>query len=169
MRPIPSLVRYRTSGVCEIVGIEEKKFGTATQQYYVLKPLRSPASTVFVPIGNEQLEGAMQPLLTREQIFALMRDIPACAALAEENPRVRKERFAAIINGGEHRELLALICGVRQQREQLQQEGKKLRVADDAAMKRAEALLNDEFSVVLDIPPNQVEAYIRQQQNAEKR
>ena len=29
MKEIPSLVRYRSSGVCEITGVEQKKFGSS--------------------------------------------------------------------------------------------------------------------------------------------
>ena len=162
MKEIPSLVRYRSSGVCEITGVEQKKFGSETQDYYVLRPLRSPASTVFVPLGNEKLESAMQPLLTREEIFLLVRDIPVCEALNEENPRMRKDKLTALINEGDRQALIGLVCGVRAQRERLKDDGKKLRVSDEAAMKRAEALLCEEFSVVLNIPPEQVEAYINE-------
>lgn len=162
MLAIHSLVCYRQSGVCEIVGTETKTLAGQTQEYYVLKPLRSQGATVFVPVGNAQLEAAMRPLISREEIFRLVENIPGCHAVEEENPRTRKELFAAILNSGDHTELLALVQSIRQQREALQQEGKKLRIADDTAMKRAEALLNDEFSAVLGIPPAEVEAYIRE-------
>ncbi|MBQ3133937.1 MAG: hypothetical protein IJC17_06680 [Clostridia bacterium] len=161
MRAIHSLICYKANGVCEIAGTEQKCFGGQTQEYYVLKPLHSPASTVFVPIGNEALESAMRPLLTREEIFKLIENIVPSQAVEEENPRARKELFNSIINSGDHHEILGLVLSIRQQRDRLLQEGKKLRVADDAAMKRAETLLNDEFSAVLGVPPTEVEAYIR--------
>ncbi len=166
MLAIHSLVCYRQSGVCEIVGTETKTLAGQTQEYYVLKPLRSQGATVFVPVGNPQLEAAMRPLITREEIFRLVEHIPDCHAVEEANPRTRKELYAAILNNGDHVELLALVQSIRRQREALKQEGKKLRVADDAALKRAESLLNDEFSVVLSIPPAEVEAYIRKAAHA---
>lgn len=162
MIAIHSLVCYRQSGVCEIVGTETKTLAGQTQEYYVLKPLRSQGATVFVPVGNARLESAMRPLITREDIFRLVESIPDCHAIEEDNPRTRKELFSAILNSGNHTELLALVHSIRQLREALQQEGKKLRMADDTAMKRAETLLNDEFSAVLGVPPAEVEAYIRE-------
>lgn len=162
MKAIHSLVCYRASGVCEITGTETKTLGGRAQEYYVLKPLRPQGATVFVPVGNKQLEAAMRPLITREEIFRLVDNIPACHAVEEDNPRTRKELFSAILNNGDHTELLALIHSIRRLRELLQQEGKKLRAADDTAMKRAEVLLNDEFSAVLGVPPSEVEAYIRE-------
>ena len=161
MRAIHSLICYKANGVCEIAGTEQKTFGGQVQEYYVLKPLRSPASTLFVPIGNEALESAMRPLLTREEIFALIENIPPCQAIEEENPRVRKELFGSILSSGDPREMVGLVHSIRLQRAVLEREGKKLRVADDAAMKRAETLLNDEFSAVLGVPPAEVEAYIQ--------
>ena len=162
MLAIHSLVCYRQNGVCEIVGTETKTLAGQTQEYYVLKPLRSQGATGVVPIGNPQLEAAMRPLVTREEIFCLVSNNPDCHAVEEQNPRTRKELFTAILNSGDHAELLALVQSIRRQRDTLQLEGKKLRGADDTAMKRAEALLNDEFSAVLGIPPAKVEAYIRE-------
>ena len=41
------------SSVCSISGIKEMRFGTDIKQYYILKPIFEPQSTVYHPVDGD--------------------------------------------------------------------------------------------------------------------
>ena len=55
MYSIGEIVLYGSNGVCEITEITTKKIGKDSIEYYVLKPVCSDSSTLFVPTQNEML------------------------------------------------------------------------------------------------------------------
>ena len=55
MYSIGEVVLYGSNGVCEITEITTKKIGKDSIEYYVLKPVCSDSSTLFVPTQNEML------------------------------------------------------------------------------------------------------------------
>ena len=77
-----------------------------------------------------------------------------------EDNNARKAHFDAVIKEGDHQNLVLLIKTLCQERDKRQQEGKKLHIADDKAIKDAEKLLYEELALVLDIDIQDVEDYI---------
>lgn len=64
MYSIGEIVLYGSNGVCEITEITTKKIGKDSIEYYVLKPVCSDSSTLFVPTQNEMLVSRMRVVLS---------------------------------------------------------------------------------------------------------
>ena len=63
-------VSYGTSGVCQIVSVEQRSFdGEHEESYYKLRPVGNGNSTYYVPV--ERAADRLRPLLTKEQIYGL--------------------------------------------------------------------------------------------------
>ena len=62
MYKIGTVVVYGSEGVCEITEITSMKFANSENEslYYVLSPVSSRGSKVFVPCDNEALVSKMQ-------------------------------------------------------------------------------------------------------------
>lgn len=160
---IGDLVVYGTNGLCTIEGVEMMSFadGMPENPYYVLRPDSNNSSTVYVPQNNDKLLGKMRKLLTRDEIETIV-----LACRDEDMPwnndrRFRNEQFRKIMATGVHKELLLMVKCIHTRKKELDLEGKKLPTTDSNMLKQAEKLVNEEFSYVLKITPEEVGEHIR--------
>lgn len=146
-------VTYRAEGVCDVVDIRKECFGARGEgeDYYILVPRNDVSSSIYVPLHNEALTALIRPLLSREGIAALVREI--CNERMEWLPesRARHTMFREILSRGERRELALLVVTVSERVEQTLAEGKKPGSTETGALSRACHLLRDEFSVAVSL------------------
>jgi len=156
MFKINDTVTYSTTGVCKIIDIRKQKIGKKEMSYYILQPSFQKTATVYVPVDNEKLVAKMQPVLTSEEIYALIREMPEIDHEWIDDDNFRAETFRKIINSGTKSDLIRLIKTIYFRQKALFAMGKKLRRSDELFMNEAENLLYNEFALVLDITPDQV-------------
>lgn len=162
MHCVGEKIVYGSNGIMEIVDIREESMGDTPRKYYVLKDLRSNfSSQTFVPVDNEKLVGTMRPLLTRDEIMDIISRIKIIPE-AEWQPdnRVRTEKFRSVIESADTEGIIAVIKAIYASGIKRQAEGKKNYLADENLMRKAERMLYEEFSMVLDIPENEVRNFI---------
>ena len=112
MYSIGEIVLYGSNGVCEITEITTKKIGKDSIEYYVLKPVCSDSSTLFVPTQNEMLVSRMRVVLSSDEI----KDILSQKTDNEiwiDNKAERCEKIKEIISGGDCMKLVELISSKR--------------------------------------------------------
>ena len=90
-------VSYGTSGVCQIVSVEQRSFdGEHEESYYKLRPVGNGNSTYYVPV--ERAADRLRPLLTKEQIYEAVFGYDGCAddsAVTEHVKNIRAKLKAA--------------------------------------------------------------------------
>ena len=106
MFSVGQTVLYGTNGVCRIEKITTRRVGSSEMEYYVLKPVRSDCSTVFVPTGNETLVSRMRFVKSADEVRAILDDRTFSIDWID-NKNLRAERFRGIISGEDCRELVA--------------------------------------------------------------
>lgn len=156
-------VVYGIHGVCLITDIEKQKSGTEVTSYYILQPVYDEKGKVFVPVGNERLEKKMRRILSKAEIYELIKEMPSEDGIWIDDEAVRKERYKQILLIGDRRELVRLIKTLYLHQQEQAAKGKKLYKNDEKVMKEAEKMLYEEFAHVLDIRPDQVLPFIMQQ------
>lgn len=156
---VSDTVVYGTSGVCAISEIKEIPFHGRPTEYYVLRPLNSAESTVFVPVENEALTSKMKRVMSRSEIDSLLRDKTEYVPWIEDR-RERAEKYSAVISGGSKREILCVLRQLYKAKEDAEARGKKQYVSDRRMMTLAEKLVSDEFSYVMELPKVNVAQYI---------
>lgn len=162
-------VLYGSEGVCRITDICEQDFMGARAQYYVLKPVYTPGSTVFVPAANETLVAKMRRILSPDEIRCLIKTMPDEATLWIDDDNTRRARYAEILQNGDRAELVGLIKALYHRREAQQAKGRKLHVADERYLRDAEKVLYDEFAHVLRIKRDEVLPFIMEQIQVKER
>ena len=163
MYSIGEKVVYGAMGVMEIVDLAEQTIGDVARKYYVMKEYSSPtASLTYVPVDNEMLTSQLQPLLTKEEIIAVIREAKSTQPIAwiEEN-RARSEAYKRILATADRVQLLAMIRMVYETGLRREAEGKKNFVADENVMRKAQKNIATEFSLVLGIPDSDVFEFIK--------
>ena len=160
MFKINDTVTYGMQGVCKITEIAQKNFGNETIEYYVLKPVNTDNSTIFVPKANKELTSRMRRIMSEAEIDGLIDLIAADTELWISDDRTRHAKYKEIINSGNKAELIKIIQVLRIRQQEQQDAGRKLHIADERFYKDAQKMLYDEFAVVLDIDPEKVPGYI---------
>lgn len=159
MFSIGQTVLYGSNGVCTVEDITVKSVGSVKMEYYVLKPLCSGNSTLFVPTANTELVGKMRCVLTPEEANRILSDLPECGEWLEPKNE-RSERFREIISRGDCAELIWLVRSVHFHGEEQVADGKRLHVSDERFMKDAEKMICDELSLVLGVDREEVLARV---------
>jgi len=160
MYTIHTQVIYGASGVCEISDIRRETFAQEEKEYYVLHPVGGSGSTIFVPVDNPVLTGRMKKLLNAREIQDLLAQPVKSYPWVKDN-RGRSEKYRQTLEKGDREELLALIRSVWTEKQTRLAQGKKLWALDENALARAEKILYDEFSLVLDEDQETIIARLR--------
>ena len=163
MYGVGMFVIYRNEGVCEIKGIIKKEFRDKMMEYYVLNPVHNKNAEVLVPKNNVTLVSKMRKVLSKEEIMAIIRQMPQEEVIWIDNEEVRKEKYKAIISEGDRMQLVRLIKTLHLHKEKQKKSGRKLHIADERLLKDAEHMWYDEVAFVLDLSQNEVVSFITQQ------
>lgn len=159
-------VVYGSHGVCKIVDIEVKTIDRKKVEYYVLEPTEQKDNRYFVPTGNPAAVAKMCALLSKQELDALILSTKDSddAWIADENQR--KQRYRELIVSADRQAVIRMIHALHKHKEQQQALGRKFHLCDENFLRDAQRLLGSEFSAVLQIAPDQVQAYILKLLNA---
>lgn len=157
---IGSYVLYGKTGVCRVEEKTSIAMGKERNDYYVLNPVSDGRSSVFVPCENEALVAKMCPLMTREEIDALLSVADSERLEWVEDRTQRMAFYRTVMSGNDRRMLIRLICCLFRKKHERQEQGKRLSTMDDSTLQECMRLIDEEFSMVLDIPTSKVVDYI---------
>lgn len=147
-------VLYGTNGVCVVNDITEKKVGKVSMEYYVLKPLDTNFSTLFVPIKNENLVKKIRNIMTKDMIEDVLSKLSAPGDW-NDNKQERSEEFKAIISEGDFAKLIKMIRLINSHSVELSNLGRHLHMSDERFLKEAEKMVSEEIALVYNIDRQQ--------------
>lgn len=149
-------VMYGTAGICRIDGRERRSFdGVHEVEYCRLIPCGAEGSVYFIP--SDTLESKVRRLLSREKVLSLIDSIPHIEPQWTANAAERRELFGQMLKSDDYSKILCLLKSLYSHKHGA---GKKLASADERLMKTAEGLVDQEFSIVLGIRPDELESFI---------
>lgn len=151
---------YGSNGACQITDIKEEKFARETKVYYILSPFFDSRETIFVPVDNEVLIGKMKNVLSRDQIMDMIKSIPSCENIWNDNANTRREEYKKIINTADRKELLKLLKTLHEKKSSLEGTGKNLSVSDEKYYRKAQSIIHSEIAMVLELEMKDVEHFI---------
>ena len=160
MFKINDVIAYGAEGVCKITGIETRMVSGTRIEYYVLQPLDSKRSTVYVPTGNKMLLGKMHRLLSPKEVDALIDSIPHIEPNWIQNDQERKLAYGKVLSSGDHTALIMTIKALHLQKKEREANKKHLGLSDERVLKEAEQRLCHEWQYVLGIDKETLMAYI---------
>ena len=160
MFSIGESVMYGVHGVCTVVGTQVQRVDRKNVTYLVLQPSQQGGSRFYLPLENPKAMEKVRPILTRQELDALVQDeaVRAGEWIADENRR--KLRYREILASGDRAALLQMIHTVHAHAKQQLSSGKKVHICDENFLRDAHRLVEGEFSAVLGIPSDQVAAWL---------
>jgi len=154
------VVVYGAEGVFKIAGLENKTISGTDKMYYVLKPINSKNSTVYVPGDNKQLLSKMRNTASKREINSLIDSMSAIEAKWIGDERERRFSYKNILAAGDPAALIGMIKTLCQQKKELEAKGKHLHIVDERILRAAEQCLYDEWQYVLDMDRDDLISYI---------
>ena len=160
MVEIGQQVLYGIHGICTVSGVELMRFGKAKTKYYVLEPTEQPGSRFYVPVDNEAAVAKLRPLMSSNELLALLHSdtVRNYPWIADENQR--KLRFRELITSGDREALMGMIGALHRHKKAQLAAGRKFHQADENFLSDAQKLLNAEFAQVFGLDPKEVNAFI---------
>ncbi len=158
---VGQLVVYGKMGVCRVIDCTMMSFDAADKsEYYVLEPLRDKRSVVYVPCDNAMLMARIRPLLTRAEIDALLAGVSETEVAWVDDRVERASTFRRILGAGDRQQIVRMVHCLLHKRAEKAAAGKRLSGADEAVLQECMRLIEEEFSLTLEIPTEEVAAYI---------
>ncbi|MDL2224895.1 CarD family transcriptional regulator [Eubacteriales bacterium OttesenSCG-928-M02] len=159
MYEIGEYIIYGNEGVCQVESIGRPEFSIKKDvDYYTLKPLYQPGK-IYAPVDTATF---MRPVISEEEAKSLIAQIPHIKEdfCREKDVRALTDHYEKSLQTHRCEDLIQLIKTVFLKQHADMENGKKVSQTDERYMKKAEDTLYGEFSVVLDIPLEEVRAYI---------
>ena len=154
-------VCYGVNGVCRIEDIRSVPDLGAHTLFYVLKPIMDQNSVYYIPTDNERLVSRLRMPLTREEIDATVDSIKDAPIRWIGDRAQRLEQCRTALRECDVRRLLLMVGMLYLQKQKLSEENKRLSATDEALLRDAEKLTENEFSFVLGLNADAVGPYIR--------
>ncbi len=159
---------YGNNGIYTLEDIREESVLGEKRTYYILNSDGGAQSRVFVPIDSETLVSSMRKPLSKKEAKALIADIKNIPESDwQKDSRKRSAEYRTLMESGNPRDTISVIKALYKSSKSRLDEGKKVYMADEISMKKAEKLLYSELSLALDIPEADVPAYIKEKCEAE--
>lgn len=143
-------VVYGKNGVCEIEDIRIMNFAGQREEYYILRPKSSRASTVYVPVNKDELVARMRFIITSKQANEILTSVSGEMVEWIDDKGLRLEQFNSIVSSGDIREIILLIICMRKKRAEKESQNKHLSSTDENILRLAEELVEEELSLALD-------------------
>lgn len=156
-----SHVIYGIHGVCTVLGTEHRKIDRSNAEYYILEPIKQPGDRYYIPTQNATAVGKLKPLLTKEELDAMLASPEVGRDIWITDEALRKQCYREVISSNDRAALISMIKSLHVHRDEQLTQGRKFHQCDENFLRDAETLLSSEFSLILGITPSEVGEYIR--------
>ena len=155
MFKVDDYIMYGITGVCKVIDITNEKFINGEKRdYYVLSPIHNNNTIIKIPLDNNKIP--MRKIISKGDVTSLINDMPNMDTLWIDDEKKRNNQFKMMLKSGKCEDLIKLIFNKRYAKST----SKKLNKADTEIIKEAERLLHEEFAIILNISPKEVNSYI---------
>ncbi len=154
---INEYVVCKDSGICQISDIQLAPLHSmpTDKLYYLLNPISNPKDTIYAPLDNNSV--ILRKMLTKDEALEVLDRIPYIPTIQAPNDKIRNEFYSDAMNKYDCLEWIKVIKTVY-----IRKEEKRLSNIEVTLAANAKKYLHAELSIVLDIPIDEVEEYIKQ-------
>ncbi len=136
-----------------------------TRQFYILRPVHGPVGNIIItPMGNDKVK--MRAVMTREEALKFVDSIPSIPTLTVEREKNRRDIYRQSMSAASCKEFISIIKTVAERKAEYAKLKKRVSESDNEYEKKAKFCLYGELSIALDIPVDEVDAYIAEKLSA---
>lgn len=153
---------YGCDGVCRVEDITHLTMSGANRErlYYVLVPLGAQGGRIYSPVDNSKV--VMRKILTREEAWKLIDEIPDLEQFWISNEKFREESYKNAIKTCDCRQWIRIIKTLYLRKKDRIAQGKKVTGTDKKYLQMAEEYLFSELSAALGEEKDSIQNIISQ-------
>jgi len=155
-----SYVSYRQNGICKIVDVTTQKFDRTPKTYYILQSVYGDTTQIFVPADTPDLGEHMRPVLTREEIDAIIKKSEETDLAWYDDSRERHEFLTQVMAAGDLVQILQVARQLSLHRQKVEAAGRKFYAIDENILNRALKVISENFAFALNLSKDDVIPYI---------
>ena len=122
----------------------------------MIEPIASGGATIYLPSANQTVQTRMRPVLTREEVDAIISSVKTDQLPWILDRKQRMSQYQQILSRRDTRELLLLASCLHKRKT-----GKGLPTSEIEILHKVEGLIEQEFSFALHISRAEIGQYIR--------
>lgn len=156
MYQVGDLIVYGGNGVCRVASVGP---GPKGGSFYTLEPVFQ-SCRIMTPVDNQKV--FHRPIISRQEALALIDEIPEIRAQAYHSKVMREltEHYESLLKTYDCRSLLELTMSIYVKKQNAQAQKRRIGAVDEAFQRKAEELLFSELACALELPRDQVQAFI---------
>lgn len=159
MFQIGELIMYGNNGVCKVMDICTLPHSKDDNElYYRLEPFFDGRSKIYIPVNNEKV--FMRKIYTRQEVEHLIKAMADIEPYWIDDRKEREVKFKEALRAHDSKECISMLKGLYMEKQSKIADGKKLNESDGSIFSNAEKQIFGEFAVALEIPVDEVTAYI---------
>ncbi len=160
MFSVGEYVACGNKGVCKIDQITTLDISGVdkNEKYYILKPVYSAASTVYVPVALA--DESIRSILTTDEAKAFVKSIPGIECLDIPNEKMVEAEYKGCVRSNDMKKMVSLVKTIYERRKKRIEAGRKETAVDAKYYRIASDFLFGELAISLDVPKNEVEDII---------
>ncbi len=135
-----------------ITGVDKER------EYYILKPVYTSGSTVYVPVDSTK--ESIRKVLEREEANKLISGIPNIPLITIANDKLLEQEYRGCMKSNNCEEWVKIIKTIYLRKQKRLEAGRKVTAVDAKYFRIAEDNLYGELAISLDMPREDVESYI---------
>lgn len=150
-------------GVCVIENVTTLNISGVDKEkrYYILKPLYTSGSTVYVPVDSQK-EPLLRKVIDRGAAEKLIEAIPEIPLLVISNDKMTEQLYKDCMKTNDCTDLVRLIKTISLRKQKRIQAGRKVTAVDAKYIHLAEDNLYGELAVALDMTREQAKSHIEE-------
>lgn len=147
-------------GVCMVEDVTTLNISGVDKgrEYYILKPVYTSGSTVYVPVDSTK--ESIRKVLEREEADKLIRGIPDVPLITIANDKLLEQEYRGCMKSNNCEEWVKIIKTIYLRKQKRLEAGRKVTAVDAKYFRIAEDNLYGELAISLDMPREEVESYI---------
>ena len=151
------------NGICKVENVTTLNMASAPKDrlYYILKPVYTEASTVYIPVDNHKV--AIRAAFTEKEAHELIAKIPSLELIWLENDKQRESTYKEYLSNNSCEDCVRIIKTLYLRKQDRLSKGQKIISLDERYLKQAEDFLYGELAVALGIEKQEVQAYITEE------
>ncbi|MFA7098487.1 MAG: CarD family transcriptional regulator [Eubacteriales bacterium] len=154
-------VVYGSSGICTVIDVCPSPFGKGDlRDYYALRPHSDNEAVIYTPAKGGRVP--LRAISSREEVERFIDGINKLPNIVVPGEKRRRDAYKEVMSKASLEGYARIIKTVAQRRKVAKDARRQLALTDTEYERSAKSCLYNEISMVLDIPFDKVECYIKQ-------
>ena len=160
MLEVGAIIIYGSAGICKIGKIQNISFSGLGEkkQYYILEPLNCPGEKLYVPLDNELLIKRIKFLISYEDLLELINNTHEYHWVSES--RMRSNLYKDTLSNYDRKSMISIAKTLHKIKNGNYEGVKKLYSVDEDMLRKITQMLYQEFSVIVNITPEELLPFI---------